>query len=83
MLCIPKKNGTLCTIVDYRQRNANTVKDVTPFPDQNHIRTDVARHKYRSKVNMSDTYKQIRNELGDVWKSSFVNIFGTFVSNVM
>ena len=34
MLCIPKKNGKLRTIVDCRQRNDNTVKDITPFPDQ-------------------------------------------------
>ena len=32
---------------------------------------------------MSDAYKQVRNEPADVWKSAFVNIFGTFTSNVM
>ncbi|KIK50380.1 hypothetical protein GYMLUDRAFT_182853 [Collybiopsis luxurians FD-317 M1] len=46
MLCIPKKNGKICTIVDYRQQNENTVKDITPFPDQDHIWSDIARHKY-------------------------------------
>ena len=83
MLCILKKNGTLRTIVDYRQRNNNTVKDVTPFPDQDNIREDVARHKYQSKLDMSDAYEQVRNEPADVWKSAFVNIFGTFTSNMM
>lgn len=83
MLCIPKKNGTLHTIVDYHQWNANMVKDVTAFPDQDHIRTDVAHHKYWSKVDMSDAYEQIRNELLDVWKSAFVNISRTFISNVI
>ena len=83
MLCIPKKNGTLRTIIDYRQQNNNTVKDVTPFPDQDNIRTDVAKHKYRSKIDLSDAYEQIRTEAGDVWKTAFACIFGTFVSNVM
>ncbi|KAF8145915.1 hypothetical protein K438DRAFT_1991387 [Mycena galopus ATCC 62051] len=33
LLCIPKKDNKLRTVVDARQRNDNTVKDVTPFPD--------------------------------------------------
>ena len=37
MLCIPKKNGTLCTMFDLRQQNDNTWKDVTPFPEQDAI----------------------------------------------
>lgn len=42
LLCIPKKDGTLRTALDARQRNDNTVKDVTPLPDQELIREDVA-----------------------------------------
>jgi len=42
LLCIPKKSGKLRMVVDCRQRNDNTVKDVTPFPDQDQIRMDVA-----------------------------------------
>jgi hypothetical protein len=37
LLCIPKKDAGLRTVVDARQRNENTVKDVTPFPDQDTI----------------------------------------------
>ena len=59
MLYIPKKNGTLRTIVDYHQQNENTVKDVTPFPDQDNIHSDVACQKYQSKLNMSDAFEQI------------------------
>lgn len=83
MLCTPKKNGTLHTIVVYCQQNANTIKDVTLFPDQDNIQQDVAHHKYRSKFDMSDMYEQIRNESRDVWKTAFVNVFGAFISNVM
>ena len=56
------------TIVDYHQWNENTVKDITPFLDQDNIHLDVACRKYWSKLDMSD---------------AFINIDGTFVSNVM
>ncbi|KAF4568551.1 hypothetical protein EYR36_010563 [Pleurotus pulmonarius] len=50
MLCVLKKSGGLRTVVDCRKRNENTRPDVTPFPDQDTIRLDVARAKYRSKI---------------------------------
>lgn len=46
LLCIPKKDRRLRTVVDARQLNDNTVKDVTPLPDQEVIREDVSRAKY-------------------------------------
>ena len=47
MLCVFRKGGAkLCTVIDGRKRNENTKKDVTPFPDQEQIRNDVARGKY-------------------------------------
>jgi hypothetical protein len=83
LLCVPKKSGKLRTVVDARKRNDNTHKDVTPFPDQDQIRMDVARAKYRTKIDMSDAYEQIRVEVGDVWKTAFATTLGTFVSHVM
>ena len=50
MLCIPKKNGTLRNMFDLQQQNKNTWKDVTPFPDQDAIRHDIAQAKFRSKL---------------------------------
>jgi hypothetical protein len=46
MLCIPKKTGKLRMAIDCRKRNANTVRDVTPLPEQDQICTDLARGKY-------------------------------------
>ena len=83
MLCVPKKNGQLRTVVDSRKRNENTLRDVTPFPDQDEIRADVARAKYQSKIDLSDAYEQIRVEPEDVHKTAFATIFGTFLSFVM
>ena len=85
MLCVLKKSTTpkLRTVIDGRKRNDNTVKDVTPFPDQEEIRNNVARAKYRSKINMSDAYEQIRVEPDDMWKTAFSTVYGTFVSHTM
>ncbi|OJT02151.1 hypothetical protein TRAPUB_7387, partial [Trametes pubescens] len=80
LLCVAKKNGKLRTVLDARQRNLNTVHDLTPFPDQDQIWMDVARVKYRSKIDLSDTYEQIRIVAEDVWKTAFATPYGTFVS---
>jgi hypothetical protein len=58
------------------------VKDVTPLPDQEVIREDVARAKYRSKIDLMDAYEQVRVRVEDVEKNAFATITGTFVSHV-
>ena len=83
MLCIPKKTGKLRTVIDLRERNDNTVHDITPMPDQDRIRNDVARAKFRSKLDMSDAYEQIRVIAKDIGKTAFATIFGTYLSLVM
>jgi hypothetical protein len=83
MLCIPKKDGRLRTVIDCRKRNANTVRDVTPLPDQDQIRTDVARGKYRSKIDISDAFEQMRVEPEDVPKTAFSTIIGTYQSRIL
>jgi hypothetical protein len=83
LLCIPRKDGRLCTVVDCREHNLNTVKDLTPFPDQDMIRNDVARVPFRTKLDMSDAYEQVRVEPEDVKNTTFSTIVGTFLSNVV
>lgn len=83
LLCVPKKNGQLRTVFDLRLRNENTHRDVTPFPDQDLIRNDVANAKYRSKIDLSDAYEQIRIDPSDVSKTAFSTICGTHLSNVL
>ena len=83
MLCIPKKNGKLHTVFNLREQNDNTVKDVTSFPDQDIICNDMARVAYRSKLNMSEAYKQICIILEHVHKTAFATVLGMFRSQVM
>jgi hypothetical protein len=83
MLCILKKSGKLRTVVDLRQRNDNTVHDLTPLPDQDCIRNDLAQGAVRSKLDMSDAYEQIHIIPEDVRKTAFSTVFGTYYSFVM
>lgn len=83
MLCLPKKDQHLRTIVDCHQRNENTIKDVTPMPDQDSIREDVVWGKYRSKIDLSDAYEQVQIVSDDIWKTMFATIRGTYTSAVM
>src|SRR5258706_5517507 len=83
LLCIPKKDGQLRTVVNCRECNLNTVKDLTPFPDQDMIRNDVARAWFRSKLDMSDVYEQVRVEPNDVKNTAFCTVVGTFLSHVV
>ena len=80
MLCIPKKNGMLHTIFNLQQQNENTWKDVTPFPDQDAIHYDIVRAKFRSKLDMTEAYEQMRIRPEDVCKTTFSTIFSTFQS---
>jgi len=83
LLCIPKKTGKLRTVVDCHQWNDNTIKDVTPFPDQEQIRMDVMQAKYCSKIDLSNAYEQVCVEPEDVHKTAFATVYGTHESNVM
>lgn len=83
LLCIRKKNGTLRTPIDARQRNDNTYLDVTPLPNQDMIRDAVARAKYRSKIDMKDAFEQIRIIPEHVKYTTFATVFGTFQSEVL
>ena len=83
MLCIPKKNGKLRTVFNLWEQNDNTVKDVTPFPDQDIICNDMARAAYWSKLDMSEAYEQICIVPEHVHKTAFATVLGTFRSQVM
>jgi len=83
LLCIPKKDRKLRTMVNARQQNDNIIKDVTPLPDQEVIWKDVVRAKICSKIDLTDPYEQVRVWPEDVVKNAFTTILGTYVSHVM
>lgn len=84
MLCLFKRDkAMLRTVIDLWKRNENTVKEVTPMPDQDKIWEMVARGKYCSKLDMTNVYKQVRVNPEHVHKTSFQTIYRTLFSNVM
>jgi hypothetical protein len=83
LLCLFKKNMTLRTAMDTRQRNENTHLDVTPLPDQDIIHDAVARAKFRSKIDMTDAFEQVRIIPEHVQYTTFTSILGTYQSEVM
>ena len=56
---------------------------MTLFPDQDIIRNDMARAAYRSKLDMSEVYEQIRIVPEHIHKTAFATVLGTFRSQVM
>src|SRR5260370_6340328 len=83
LLCIAKKDGTLRTVIDARQRNSNMVLDVTPMPDMQAIMDSMVRKRYHSKIDMTDAYEQIHIQPECIEHSGFSTPYGTFESNVM
>lgn len=85
LLCIPKSGAELKlrTVIDARERNANTVLDATPLPNQDMIREAVASHKYVSVIDMTDAYEQMRIVPEDVPKTLFASPLGTYISNTL
>jgi hypothetical protein len=59
-----------------------TLLDVTLMPDQEMIRHDVARAPFRTKLDLSDSYEQIRVLPGHIVRTMFTTIFGN-ISQVM
>ena len=83
MLCVRKKMNKLRTVINGWQWNDNTIKDITPLPDQDIIHLDVARVKIHSKIYLLDVYKQVHIVLSEVHKTAFTTIYGMFMSNIM
>jgi RNase H-like domain found in reverse transcriptase/Reverse transcriptase (RNA-dependent DNA polymerase) len=83
-MCAEKEwYSMLHTIFELREQHKNTVKDVTPFPDQDIIRNDIACATYWTKLNMSEAYEQIHVDPAHVSKIAFDTILGTLQSQVM
>jgi hypothetical protein len=70
-------------VIDCCKRNNNMVKDMALLPDQDQIHMDIARAKYHSTIDLSNTYEQVWIEPKDIWTTAFSMIYGTYISQVM
>ena len=79
-----KAPGEIRWVIDLKIRNRYTIRDYMPIPNQPIIRNDVASHPFRSKIDMSNAYYQIRVEPADEIKNSITaGQFGAFQVEVM
>ena len=82
---IPKKDHTAMPRIvhDYRALNENTIKDHTPLPRQDLIIRQLAKAKYRGKLDCPNSYYQMAMHPDDVHKTAFNTPFGLFQWLVM
>ena len=83
MMVVFKKSGAIRTVINGRLRNDNTIVDVMPMPDQETIRSNLARARFCSKIDLSDTYEQIRIRSEHKPHTVFATIYGNMISRVM
>ena len=84
MLPRNKKDATKARFLhDLRQRNKNTILDLTPIPDQQLIIRTLARAKFRSKIDLKDGYHQVRINPDHEKYTAFTTPFGTFRTRIM
>ena len=69
---IPKKNGSLQLVQDYRKLNQVTIKDKTPLPLIGEIIDKLKEVKYFNKLDLIWGYNNVQIKEGDEWKATFL-----------
>jgi len=74
-----KTDGRIRLLVDLTARNDNRRKDDIQIPNQRTILNALGRSRYRSKIDLSDTYFQTKVEPEYEYLNCFKTFFGGFV----
>ena len=80
---IPKKDGLLWLVQDYRKLNQVTIKDKTPQPLIGEVIDKLKEAKYFNKWDLSWGYNNVRIKEGNKWKAAFLTNKGLFEPQVM
>jgi len=80
---IPKKDGSLRLVQDYRKLNQITIKDKTPLPLIGKVIDKLKEAKYFNKLDLIWGYNNVRIKEGDEWKAAFLTNKGLFEPQVM
>jgi len=80
---IPKKDGLLWLVQDYRKLNQVTIKDKTPLPLIGEVINKLKEAKYFNKLDLIWRYNNVRIKKGDEWKAAFLTNKGLSKLQVM
>jgi len=80
---IPKKNGSLWLVQDYRKLNQVTIKDKMPLPLIGEVIDKLKKVKYFNKLDLIWGYNNVWIKEGDEWKAAFLTNKGLFKPQVM
>ncbi|RFU77263.1 reverse transcriptase domain [Trichoderma arundinaceum] len=83
VMFVPKKNGKLRLVIDYRQLNEVTIKDRTPLPLITEIRDRLTKAQWFTALDLKGAYNLIRIKEGHEWKTAFRTRYGLFECLVM
>jgi transposase InsO family protein len=83
VMFVPKKNGKLRLVVDYRQLNKITRKDRTPLPLITELRDRLQGKQWFTALDLKGAYNLVRMKEGDEWKTAFRTKFGLYEYLVM
>ncbi|QLI69282.1 Transposon Tf2-2 polyprotein [Metarhizium brunneum] len=83
VMFVPKKNGKLRLVVDYRRLNAITMKDRTPLPLISELQDRLHGMNWFTAVDLKGAYNLIRIKKGHKWMTAFRTKFGLFEYLVM
>ena len=72
---IPKKNGSLQLVQDYRKLNQVTIKDKMPLPLIGKVISKLKEARYFNKLNLIWGYNNIRIKEGDKWNLTNKELF--------
>jgi len=80
---IPKKDGSLQLVQDYRKLNQITIKDKIPLPLIGEVIDKLKEAKYFNKLDLIWGYNNIWIKEGNEWKAAFLINKGLFELQVM
>jgi len=80
---IPKKDGSLWLVQDYRKLNQITIKDKMPLPLIREVIDKLKEARYFNKLDLIWEYNNVQIKEGDEWKAMFLTNKGLFKPQVM
>jgi len=80
---IPKKDGLLRLVQDYRKLNQVTIKDKMPLPLIGEVIDKLKEARYFNKLDLIWEYNNVQIKEGDEWRATFLTNKGLFEPQVM